>query len=122
IEIGCISTEENLNHASSANRRNIMNKKDDLIWIQNWYARQCDGDWEHQFGVRLETLDNPGWSIRISVQETELQEKEFKNLAIERTENDWIFCKVENGFFMGDCGPLNLPEMLTVFREWAEAA
>jgi hypothetical protein len=32
-----------------------------LTWLQAWYAEQCDGDWEHQFGVSVETLDNPGW-------------------------------------------------------------
>jgi len=29
--------------------------------IQDWYRRQCDGDWEHSYGVKIETLDNPGW-------------------------------------------------------------
>jgi hypothetical protein len=24
----------------------------------NWYARQCDGDWAHQDGIEINTLDN----------------------------------------------------------------
>ena len=93
---------------------------DNLLWLVNWYDRQCDADWEHQFGVKVETLDNPGWSIRVSIQETELQDKKFQDISIERTEKDWIFCKVRNGFFEGDCGTLNLPEVLQIFRGWAE--
>lgn len=93
---------------------------DNLFWLVKWDDRQCDGDWEHQFGLKIETLDNPGWSILTSIQETELQDKKFQNINIERTENDWIFCKVSNGFFEGNCGSLNLPEMLKIFRDWAE--
>ncbi|MFE2849501.1 Imm53 family immunity protein, partial [Streptomyces scopuliridis] len=32
-----------------------------LDWLQNWYTQQCDGDWEHEWGVKIATLDNPGW-------------------------------------------------------------
>ena len=95
---------------------------DNLLWLVSWYDRQCDGDWEHQFGVKIETLDNPGWGVRFSVQETELQDKKFQDIVIERTEKDWIFCKVRNGFVEGHCGTFNLPEVLQIFREWAEKA
>jgi len=94
---------------------------DNLLWLLKWYDRQCDGNWEHQFGIKIETLDNPGWSIQVSIQETELQGKEFQDNNIERTENNWIFSKVRNGFFECNCGPFNLPEALQVFRDWAES-
>ena len=29
--------------------------------LQKWYKSQCNGDWEHSFGIKIETLDNPGW-------------------------------------------------------------
>ncbi|WP_239135544.1 Imm53 family immunity protein, partial [Actinoplanes derwentensis] len=29
---------------------------DALTWLQGWYATQCDGDWEHEYGVSIETL------------------------------------------------------------------
>jgi hypothetical protein len=28
--------------------------------LQTWYTEECNGDWEHQFGVDIGTLDNPG--------------------------------------------------------------
>jgi hypothetical protein len=33
---------------------------DALDFLHRWYAAQCDGDWEHEFGIRLTTPDNPG--------------------------------------------------------------
>lgn len=98
----------------------MISANNNLLWLMNWYYEQCDGDWEHQFGVKIETLDNPGWSIQISIQETNLQDIIFHNTSIERTENDWFFCAVKNGFFEGNCGPFNLPEVLQIFRNWVE--
>ncbi|WP_263597259.1 immunity 53 family protein [Metabacillus idriensis] len=62
--------------------------------MQNWYLKQCDGDWEHQFGIRIDTLDNPGWSVKISITDTELLGKTFEKVEIERSSKDWIYCKV----------------------------
>lgn len=36
-----------------------------LQWLEVWYSRQCDGDWEHSQVVSITTLDNPGWSVDI---------------------------------------------------------
>ncbi len=33
---------------------------DTLNWIQSWYYENCDGDWEHSYGMRIDTVDNPG--------------------------------------------------------------
>jgi len=32
--------------------------------LMNWYDAHCDGDWEHQNGFELMTVDNPGWLFR----------------------------------------------------------
>jgi hypothetical protein len=31
--------------------------------IQKWYLEQCNGDWEHSYGIEITTMDNPGWYI-----------------------------------------------------------
>src|SRR5687768_6013127 len=36
-------------------------------YLANWYAAQCDDEWEHEFGIRLQTLDNPGWNLQIDL-------------------------------------------------------
>ena len=94
---------------------------DDLNWLLEWYANQCDGDWEHEFGVRIGTLDNPGWRLRVSLIGTELENKKFERITVERSENDWLFCFTEEGHFEAACGLFNLPEGLKTFRHWAEA-
>lgn len=98
---------------------NIM-LDDNLFWLINWYNDQCNGVWEKSFGIQIETLGNPGWYIKINIQKTELQNKIFKEIRMERTENDWFFCRVENGFFEGNCGTFNLIEVLQTFRNWSQ--
>jgi hypothetical protein len=57
---------------------------DDLSWLQRWYSAHCDGEWEHGFGVTIETLDNPGWSVKIDVEGTELV---FTPLSLQRMQS-----------------------------------
>lgn len=95
-------------------------EKDDFLWLQKWYQDHCNGDWEHSYGIHLGTIDNPGWSFTVNVQDTELENKNFQETYIERSEHNWISCVVNNHTFNGACGPTNLPEVLKLFRSWAE--
>ena len=92
---------------------------DILGWLQEWYFSNCDGDWEHTCGVEIDTLDNPGWSIIIDLEDTDLENKSFEGKDLERSEDDWIFCKVESKKFKMACGPLNLVEAINIFQRWA---
>lgn len=49
-----------------------------------------------------------------------LQDKNFKKIRMDRSENDWIRCFIEDKVFKGAGGPFNLPEILQIFRAWAE--
>ncbi len=40
---------------------------DSVQWLQTWYQAQCDNDWEHQYGVKIDSLDNPGWMVSIDL-------------------------------------------------------
>jgi Immunity protein 53 len=35
--------------------------------LEKWYRARCNGDWEHQWGVEIGTLDNPGWRVHIDL-------------------------------------------------------
>lgn len=48
-----------------------------LNWLMNWYNTQCDGNWEHDYGILIETTDNPGWSIEINLQNTSVNDLEI---------------------------------------------
>ena len=97
-----------------------MSFKTNFGWLQEWYFKHTDGDWEHQNGIEIETIDNPGWRVKINLEETDLFEKQFSRVKVERNDNDWFHIWVENGKFEIACGPMNLEEALGIFRNWAE--
>jgi hypothetical protein len=43
------------------------------VWLQGWYAAHCNGDWEHQNGIEIGTLDNPGGTFQVDLQDTDLR-------------------------------------------------
>lgn len=92
----------------------------DINWLLNWYYKQCDGDREHIYGITINTLDNPGWYIEADLHETELENVIFNTIEMHRSENDWFYCSVKENVFGGYGGPFNLPEILKIFRTWAE--
>ncbi len=38
--------------------------------LSAWHLRQCDGEWEHRYGVKITTYDNPGWGVEIDIAES----------------------------------------------------
>jgi immunity protein 53 of polymorphic toxin system len=91
-----------------------------LEWLQNWYLSQCDSDWEHEYGVKIETLDNPGWSISIDLVGTQLENKLFTPINHQKDEQNWLQCSVVNNQFKGAGSALNLIKIVDIFRQWAE--
>lgn len=103
--------------------------EDNLNWLSQWYLAQCDGDWEHSYGVKIDTLDNPGWSLEIELIDTALDGRPFKrvahgkpreNLKEWQQEGSWWIASVEGNVFKAICGPLDLIEIIGLFRHWAE--
>jgi len=93
-----------------------------LFDLQEWYASQCDGNWEHGFGIRIDTLDNPGWSLNINLMETELEGVPFSELKENyEDERDWLICSVRDNSFDGRGGPFRLERMIQIFLAWARS-
>lgn len=86
--------------------------------LQQWFANQCDGQWEHQHGITIETLDNPGWYIGIDLGGTEIARKKFNRTNHSRSRHDWVECRVASERFEGFGGPGNLGEIIDVFLRW----
>jgi len=83
--------------------------------------------WEHSFGITIETIDNPGWSVTICLEGTELEPVPFEPVKTEASETDWVQCRVaerEKGEnyrrFKGHGGASNLSHIIGVFRTWVE--
>jgi len=93
---------------------------DNIVWLEQFYLRLCDGDWEHSYGCKVDTIDNPGWSLKFDLDETVLESASFVKIHELRSENDWVICKKENSKFIAYGGPQNLNEMLNAFRDWVE--
>ncbi len=83
--------------------------------LQAWFSRECDGDWEHSFGVKIETLDNPGWLVTIDLAETDWEDLELARQIEERSETDWLQYEGVERKFVGCGGPGNLEEILLAF-------
>jgi hypothetical protein len=91
-----------------------------LKWLENWYLGNCDGDWEHSYGIKIATLDNPGWAVDIKLEGTLLEDKDFHLSDIERSDIDWVHCMVSENIFKGRGGSNNLEEILVIFQAWSE--
>jgi hypothetical protein len=91
-----------------------------INWLENWYAGNCNGDWEHSYGIKIETSDNPGWIVDIDLTNTVMDRKVFDPFKRERDNCNWIHCSIKDNVFRGRCGSRNLEELLIVFKEWVE--
>ena len=90
-------------------------------WLEKWYKKQCDGDWEHMFGVQIYTLDNPGWRVKIDIADTELEEKYFEEYKEYIDDNYWIMCQIKDKKFDAGGDPSKLEKIIYIFKEWAES-
>lgn len=94
--------------------------------LQEWFLSQCNEEWEHAFGVKINTLDNPGWTIDIDLEGTDIEEKLFTEHSYgvgdqaEESGDEWLVCKVEDRKFNAAGGPRKLEEMIGVFLGWAK--
>jgi hypothetical protein len=86
-----------------------------LSALEKWYAEQCNGEWEHAWGVRIDTLDNPGWRVHIQLRETKKQDATLARAKLTRSDDDWILYWVEKSEFQIACGPKNLSEAIDIF-------
>jgi hypothetical protein len=101
---------------------------DNITWLMNWYLSQCNEDWEHSYGVLIDTLDNPGWSLTIDLEETSLAGRPFAPIyenvddadPVQGLDGDvcWVVAKVEGTKFKGYGGPRDLTRLIEAFRSW----
>ena len=98
-----------------------------LAEIQRWYYTQSDGDWEHCYGIKIETLDNPGWQVFIDLVDTELEDAVFAEVQhnevaqCDEDNPDWFVCRKVDGKFEGAGGPEQLEAILRLFLTWVHS-
>lgn len=94
--------------------------------LQTWFQSQCDGEWEHSSGIKIESCDNPGWWVKINLK-SPLREKNFKpvmrgDVGSDDPQPPWLHCYVEDGVFNGAGDSTTLEEILTLFLKWAKGS
>lgn len=91
-----------------------------LELLQEWYSNHCDGDWEHEYGISIETLDNPGWSVTIDLSNTELEGLHIPYVLHENSKDDWYAYSIEKNIFKGAGDPRKLNRIIEIFiqQKW----
>jgi len=92
--------------------------------LMRWYAQHCNDDWEHQFGISIESLDNPGWMLEVNLADTSLSQAALMEDGIIGDGPHWMQISVADDpakgrVFRGACGPLQLAELVDAFLSWA---
>jgi hypothetical protein len=99
-----------------------------IDWLQQWYFEQCNDLREHRHGITIETLDNPGWRVKVDLEGTAMQgvsmaevghPGEINHAGIQGRQ-DWLHCQVEENRFVGAGGPFSLVFICETFKRWVE--
>jgi len=93
----------------------------ELEWLEKYYLSYCNGNWEHKHSINIDTLDNPGWRLDISLAGTLLEKQMFKEVEEDRSDEDWFFSLIRDKQFVGRGGPQNLRELIHIFKDWASS-
>ena len=97
-----------------------------LSRLTTWYVEQCDGSWEHHQGISIQSTDNPGWWVKISLDKTDLMQKAFAPVMIginshgHPAAKSWLQCGVRAGTWEGAGDETRLEEIIDRFLAWAE--
>ena len=96
--------------------------KTPLQRLTDWYSRRCDGDWEHGYGFKIDTLDNPGVSLRVELRETYLESVPFEEKKDAYDSKDrWMICSRDEEKFEAFGAASRLEDMIEEFLRWAES-
>jgi len=91
-----------------------------IAWLQQWYIAQCDDEWEHEYGIKIETMDNPGWLIKIDLKYTNMEDVRIKTSTTNSSHDDWYTIEIVDSVFTGLSSFNNLEILLKKFKFLAE--
>jgi hypothetical protein len=102
-----------------------------LQQLEDWYAGECNGDWEHTYGITIRTTGDSGWLVVVDLNdlnEPELEQLLLAPVEVRRSKQDWLSYEVKDENlnytfgrkFIGRGGSGNLEEILQVFIDLAK--
>ncbi len=95
---------------------------DVLDWLAQWFQSQCDDDWEHGSGITTESIDNPGWSIKVALAGTDCDGRtlERTNCNYEHA-TDWWTCWTADNVLTGAADLSSFAQCLRHFGRGQQA-
>jgi hypothetical protein len=93
-----------------------------LQYLINWYSAQCDEEWEHEFGIRIESLDNPGWNLEVDLGGTVGEGHLLARSRRDLDEGHWITTASDGAVFDAGCDPSSLGVAVLDFKAFVESA
>lgn len=92
-----------------------------VSWLMQWFRDRCDGSWEHEFGITISTLDNPGWRLSVDLRETKFSAMEMAEISIESSEHDWFVCRIVDRRFEAAGDAMKLNRLIEEFKKAIDA-
>jgi hypothetical protein len=93
---------------------------DGLRALQAWFAAHCDGNWEQEYGVTIQTVEEPGWELRVDLVGTSLEGVALARQPTGQGSEDWCEMWCDGYTFYAVGGPHDLHELLGAFVSFAE--
>ena len=100
--------------------------RDALSELTQWYARQCNDEWEHHYGITIQSTDNPGWWVKIDLQGTQWAGRAFPTImegvdaGAFPVQPRWLCCRLQDGKWHGAGDASRLAEIIDHFLDWAD--
>jgi hypothetical protein len=94
---------------------------EEIQWLSEWFSSHCDGDWEHESGVRLETLDNPGWRLRVDIVGTGVDGRVLPRSKVDLGAGRWLWTSADGESFEASCDARSLRELVAAFRRFVSS-
>jgi len=91
-----------------------------LKWFENWHMQYLQTVGQPEKSSLLITIDNPGWGMTVDLSDRLSDHPKVLLSDVEKTENDWFYCAIENNKFEAAGGPFNLYDILLIFQMYVE--
>lgn len=88
--------------------------------LEAWYAAQCDGNWEQEYGVSIATSEVAGWELRIDLVGTALEGHALMRERAARSPDDWLEVWSDGYTFRAAGGVDNLRDMIDAFSGFVQ--
>lgn len=114
---------ENSEHCADLNHVvSLLNLSDDSFeYLVRWRHLYYDEELNFSPEILIESNQSLSWKVRIALAKTPLVNSFMMPINKKCSDLDWIQCEIKDGMFYGEAGPLNLLEVLDVFRDFSES-